>query len=76
MSTLLVAGSPGDNIDTLTIEPGSGMQTSSIVEVQINLAHLITDNGGMRQISRDEVVLLLEAIKNEIIRGNWSYAAS
>jgi hypothetical protein len=81
MSTLLIAGSPGQSleyIDTHGISAGSGMQTSAVVELQVNQATTAVNDGTTtRQIQREEVLVLLNLFQQEIISNlNWPYASS
>jgi len=80
MSTLLIAQSPGQNlayVETHGISAGSGMQTSNIVEVQVNQATTaVNDGGSTRQIKKEEVILALETAIQAVIDMSWPYASS
>ncbi len=80
MSTLLLAGSPGQSLEYVStngVSAGSGMQTSAVVELQINQAtSVVNDNGSTRQIQKEEVLILLNIFEQYIVRSTWPYAAS
>ena len=77
MSTFLVAGSPGNNLETLTAQVGGALQTSNAVELQINQAtSVVSDSGATRQIQKEEVLILLNLFEQYITRMNWPYASS
>ena len=79
MSTVLVRGSPGDTLETVSsnVAAGTGMQTTSIVELQINQeTTAVHDNGGTRQIQKEEVLLLLNIFEQWLVRNSWPYASS
>ena len=77
MSTFLLAGTPGNSLETITAQTGGALQTSNPVELQINQAtSVVTDNGATRQIQREEVLLLLNMFEQYLTRMTWPYAAS
>jgi hypothetical protein len=84
MSTLLIATSPGDTLETVMtsgLTTGSGMQTSNSIEVQINQATTTVNDGGntgssTRQLTRQEVLEALWRAIQAVEKGNWPYAAS
>jgi hypothetical protein len=77
MSTFLVGGKAGQNLEQLTAQAGGALQTSNAVELQVNQAtSVVNDNGTTRQIYREEVLLLLNLFEQYIIRMSWPYAAS
>lgn len=81
MSTVLYAASPGDSLEKLQtsgITVGGAMQTASVVELQINQATTVvkTQGGGTRQISKSEVLLIMNLQMQVITRNSWPFAAS
>ena len=80
MSTLLLAMTPGQSLETLDtsgVSAGSGMQTANSIELQINQATtLVNDGGSTRQIQREEVIVALTIMTEWIQRSKWPYAAS
>jgi len=80
MSTLLMAASPGatlESLDSSGISTGSGMQTSNSVELQINQAtSMVNEGSSTRQIQKEEVLLLLNIFEQWLVRHSWPYASS
>ena len=67
MATQVFLANPGDNEYNVTQGVGAAVAKLVAVTVDLNL----TGVGGVRQISRDEVLEALEEIENTIIRGPW-----
>lgn len=80
MSTWLIPGVVGQSLETISQNAATGgaLQTSTnTIELQINnAATLVTDNGTTRQVSREEILLLLNIFEQYIIRASFPFAAS
>lgn len=80
MSTVLIAGTPGSTVESIAQNVGAGgsLQGSNVVELQINQATTaVTEGASTRQITREEVLLLLNQFEQVIIGYmNWPYASS
>lgn len=77
MSTFLIAGTPGNSLETVTAQVGGSLQGVGAVELQINQATtVVTDFGATRQIQKEEVLLLVNLFTQYITRMNWPFATS
>lgn len=77
MSTFLVGGAVGASLETLYAQTGGALQSTGAVELQINQATtVVNDSGTTRQISKNEVLLLLNEFEQYVTRMNWPFAAS
>jgi hypothetical protein len=77
MSTFLVGGVVGASLETVYAQTGGALQSTGAVELQINQATtVVNDSGVTRQISRNEVLILLNIFTQYVERMNWPFAAS
>lgn len=78
MSTFLMAATAGQSLETISTGVGGALQTSSnAIELQINQATTVVNDAGVtRQLSKNEVLLLLNIFEQYIIRMTWPFAAS
>lgn len=76
MSTQRIGANPGYNLEQITNVVGAATVTNN-VELTIDMATtIVNDNGTTRQISRNEVLLILEMMEQYITRMNWPVVAS
>lgn len=77
MSTVLFAGNASQNLEQITVQTGGGLQGVGAVELQVNQATtVVNDNGTTRQISKNEILLLLNIFEQYITRMNYPFASS
>lgn len=71
MATRIYKGSPGNTLADIT--DGVGAATASkVVELTVDLATTtVTDGSTTRQITKFEVLLILELFEMYITAGNW-----
>jgi hypothetical protein len=68
MATRRYSINPGDNDTQVTEAAGAAVATKNI-ELTVNLANVL--DGATKAISRDQVLVALEQLKQYIMRGNW-----
>lgn len=71
MATRRYSVNPGASLETLVEAAGAATVTASIELTVDCAATVVTDSGATRKISKLEVLLALEEMKEYIVRGNW-----
>lgn len=77
MSTWVVGGAVGASLETVYAQVGGALQSTGAVELQVNQATtVVNDTGTTRQITKNEVLILLNIFEQYITKMNWPFAAS
>lgn len=71
MATRRYKISPGETEFQVVEEVGAATN-SDVIEVTVDLANTLVNEGiGTRTVTKSEVLIALDQIKNHILKGNW-----
>jgi hypothetical protein len=71
MATRRYKINPGEGPFSVTEEAGAAVNSDAI-ELTVELANTaVNAASGTRSVTKEEVLLAIETIKNHIIKGNW-----
>lgn len=70
MATRRFKISPGKTEFEIVEEVGAA-NNSDVVELTVDMDSLVNDGGSTRKITKNEVLLALEMLKNHIIKAGW-----
>ena len=70
MATRLWAVGPNQRVEDIVTGVGTA-NSSAIINVQVDLAASVTDNGVSRTVKREEVLQAMEEIRQFIVKGQW-----